>query len=100
MSSMSKVPVAVEVQLRDIMDRIEPTGMVIVKVPLFPFMMTLIVVAFPPESGRCIVPEKAGPFLGYLPGRASGCGAGHAGSHHRAARVGGGAGPGAGHARR
>ena len=48
MSSMSNVPVAVEVQLPDIIELIEPTGMVIVKLPVLPFMMPLTVIAFPP----------------------------------------------------
>lgn len=47
MSSMSNVPVAVEVQLPDIIELIEPTGMVIVKLPVLPFLMPQVVLCLP-----------------------------------------------------
>jgi hypothetical protein len=59
---MSNAPVAVEVQLPAIIELIEPAGMVIVKVPVLPFMVPLTMIALPPEPGRCIVPEKVDPF--------------------------------------
>ena len=61
MSSMSNVPVAVEVQLPDIIELIEPAGMVIVKLPVLPFMVPLTIMV-PPGPARRIVPEKADPF--------------------------------------
>ena len=48
MSSMSNVPVAVEVQLPDIIELIEPAGMVMVKLPVRPFIVPLTTIAFPP----------------------------------------------------
>ena len=48
MSSMSNVPVAVEVQLPDIIELIEPTGMVMVKAPVLPLIVPLTMIPFPP----------------------------------------------------
>lgn len=58
MSSMSNVPVAVEVQPLDIID---PIGIVIVNVPALPFMVPLTIMTLP-EPARRIVPENADPF--------------------------------------
>jgi len=58
MSSISNVPVAVDVQPLDIID---PIGMVIVKLPDLPFMVPLTIIALP-EPARRIVPENADPF--------------------------------------
>lgn len=56
-SSISNVPVAVEVQLLDI---IEPIGIVIVKVPVLPFIVPLTIIVLP-DPPRCIVPENTDP---------------------------------------
>ena len=56
---MSNVPVAVELQPLDI---IEPIGMVIVKLPVLPFMLPLTIIALPPEPARRIGPENTDPF--------------------------------------
>jgi len=61
MSSISNVPVAVEVQVLDIIDPIDPIGMVIVKLPVLPFTLPLTIMALP-DPGRRIVPENADPF--------------------------------------
>jgi hypothetical protein len=55
---MSNVPAAVEVQPLDIID---PIGIVIVKVPVLPFMVPLTIMALP-EPAKRIVPENADPF--------------------------------------
>jgi len=55
---MSNVPLAVDVQPLDIID---PIGMVIVKLPVLPFMVPLTIMVAPEPATR-IVPENAEPL--------------------------------------
>jgi hypothetical protein len=55
---MSNVPLAVDVQPLDIID---PIGMVIMKLPVLPFMVPLTIITLPEPATR-IVPENADPL--------------------------------------